>query len=1448
MLKKKFITILIGVYIFWLCIMPYLITNTVILLCKNISHNSNYKIEFLKPRTKLSVIPVMSFYADKIVFRFKNESLFLDLSNFKLSLRVLPLLSGKFHINNLSGDKISLEAILAEDLELDKDFFNKLNNIYLKIDSASLKEFEAKFYQKEVKTPIIYKGNGFEYQKRNRYIVFKNNSMLDINGNVSKVKSNLFLPKNNNIEKTVFDVEVLNVNIAPLKDYFKHYLPKELKSLNGIIDIRANKGEFITQLKSCSINMQDPIKSMILPQDVEIKSKFNIFRNNIIFDNIDVKSQNLHVAFDGKISNCFSKTKPSIDLNVRLDKSRVEDIIDALPAFKIEEIDVYALKKYRFYGDVLANFSIQGRLPEPNIVGDFYIDNAILIKPIEGASKGATLKFNFVGKQVNFDVVIPAGYSEKVVVKGSQEIYNTKFANFVVKSSDAVNLKLLDSMLVPLHEILNFVIGPVSILNVNGVGNIDITVKGNRKNPHIWGLFNIKNGTVFFKKAQDFKLSKLDAVLKFNDQNAKFITKEGVVNNTPFDINGSCDLLGNFDFDVKSNGQNIEYLYESAKTSTLIPEIEKILPKLTSLEGLVDLDFKIHGLIKDVNDIQLNKNLYLKGLITFKNNNFEIQKVNVENFNGVLTFDNLNAEADFKALIGNLPLNIKAKIKNRFADLFVDIPKLNPNFLIIDEETRKKQYLPYLSLKGKYSGSVDEIDYRKIYLNALVLEDIPKSSIKYQSGGVINLANNKLSIKKINGYLNDVQNSFEVNLNIDDIFGEKPDTNGIVKLKTPDMSLYNEILSSDLIPDDIRKITKDYEFKKGGLDFNTKIQNNKLYSATDLSGIKFVYRPLDMPVEIINGNLLLKNDVLKLNKMNLLVDDMPILADGEVKDFLNKQNFNLYFNSKPRQEFIDKYINKNQIYPIKIKGDIVYWLRLKGTPDNYDMKAEIDMNKNSSLYYFGATIGDIENAIKVSIDSKIINGIYHKIKEFSYDKVIDSQSGRQTRLNMLKAWGGVKLLENDLVFDNLHIKTNHPTDARIFNIIFRKPNIKQGQFTSDLRFEGKLSDPKVLGDFHIFETNIPFLDTSMKNIELVFKDKIVEFNSKGEVIGNDIIFEGVLKNKLSAPYKIEKAYLYTKELDLNQIIDKLKVAEVDSVSTFESFESFDLSSIIANNFVLKADNIKLRNIHATNFEANTSLTDKGDFNVKKFNFNIAQGSLGGKYLYNWKSNDMSINLKAESISANDITWALFDLNNQIYGDLTGDVNLTCNGSDFNHCMETLSGNTIFNVKDGKMPKLGSLEYLLKAGNLVKGGLTGISINSVIDLIAPSKTGEFSDIFGSVRIKDGIARNVEISTKGEDLSLFIGGTYNFATSIADMEVLGLLSRKISTMLGPIGNLSINTLFNVIPGVDLSKDSLILEKINKIPGIELSSKEFRKFIAEIKGNINGDDYVTSFRWIN
>ncbi len=1438
MLRKYIITI-IGFYIFWMGILPLVITNTAKVLCKNYSHNSNYEITLDNPRTILTPLPVCKFSANKISVKSKTDNTKADIENFKIKIRLLPLLSGKLHVNSIAAENFEFQTSLKDNMELDKDFFKKLETAKTTFNSIRINKFRTELSQKDIKTPIIYSGENLLFQKKNKYVKFTIDSTLEMQDRISEADIDLYLPKNNDIKKSVFEVNVSNLDISPLKAYLKHYLPNDLVELKGIINISANKGELVTELKNCSAIMKDSAKTIIFPDKMQIKSKFNIKRQYITLENVDIESKNIHASLDGKISNYFGNAMPVLDLNIRVNKSKVEDFINLLPAFKVEEIDVYKLKKYKFYGDALANLSIRGRLPEPDVTGNIYINNGILTKPIPNTTQGATIKLKLTGKYAQFDVSVPAGGGEKVWVKGSQELYNVKYADMTIKSTKNVDLHVAEVVLNPLHEILNFIIGPVPIMDIYGKGNIDILVKGNRKTPHIWGALNVNNASVNFNEIPDLILKNAEAVLTFNDQEAIFSSKKGFVNEKVFKINGTCNLFGKFDFDVESQNQPTEILYKAIQTATMVPDVQKMLPKLDNISGTTDLKLKVYGAVKYIEDLKFNENTFAKGEITIKDNDFTFQNITVNKTNGSVKFDNNNADADIKALIANSPMSIKAKIKNNIGDLVLDIPKLNPNFLINDQ----KPYLPYISVFTKYKGDINDIEYNKLSLNAKILDSNPQSILKFNSGEII-VNNNKVNIKNLKGFIQNNKNSFESDLRIDNAFTTNPELNGNIRLKTPDLTLLNEILTSDIFP----KYTKDFEFQKGAIDLNCKFFNNKINMYTDLGGISFIYHPLELPVHILNGTVSVRNNTLKLNKLNLLADKMPILADGEIRDIFDKQNFNIYINSKPQQEFIDKYINKNQIYPIKIKGDIVYSAKIKGIPNNYDLKANVDMQKDSSVYHFGATIGDLENAISLYTDTQVLNKNHLQIKDFSYDKLIESQSGKQTRLNMLKAKGGVELLKDDLGFKDLRIKTNTPTDARIFNIIFRKPNIKQGQFTSDLKINGKLSNPHVLGNFHIFETNIPFLDTVMKNITFVFRDRTVELTSKGEVMGNEVLFEGTMKNKLTRPYKVEKASLYTKDLNLNSVINKLKVAQVDNTAALDSFEGFDLNSVVFNNMNFKADNIELRNIKATDFSATASLNENGIFDINNFIFNIAQGKLEGKYKYNLKTNDTALNLTAEKINANDITWALFDLNNQIYGDLTGTVNISCNGSNFEQCMQTLNGSTIFNVNEGKMPKLGSLEYLLKAGNLVKGGITGLSINSVIDLITPLKTGEFEDIYGSIRIKEGIARNIEISTKGKDLSLFISGTYNFATSVAEMEVLGMLSRKISTFFGPIGNMSINTLFNVIPGVDLEKDSLVLERINKIPGLELSEKAYRKFIAEIKGNINGEEYVTSFKWIN
>lgn len=1445
-LFNKYIILILGVYAFWIGGVPVIFSKMLPVVCENISVNSDYNVEILEPKLRLNVLPKAKFSALKITVENKSSRDITVLDNFKIDVRLLPLLTGRIHINSINTDSLLIKANVKKDIELDKNFFKNLDKSKIKCNSFNLKEFSIFLNQEGTKSPVIYVGKNVFYKKNYRYLKINADTKFNINDSISNANIELYLPHDNNIQKSIVDIKITNLKLEPIADYLRQYLPKDFVDAKGIINVYIDKHTLNAKLENCAVIMKDSAKSMIFPNLLNIDADFNLTSKIINFNSINVNAKNIHTTIRGSISNYLDKTLTAINMNVQLDKSRVEDIVNILPPIITEDFNVYKLKKYKFYGDVIGNFSVKGDVYEPDVIGDVFIDNGILIKPIPNA-KGATVKLDFTGRYINFDVFVPAGGAEKVWVKGGVELYNVKYADMHIWSTKNVDLATAEEKVVPIHEILNFVIGPVPIMDVKGIGNIDIIVKGNRKNPHVWGGLSFRNVKTFFNEIPNLVLTDAEATLNFDDQNAVFITKKGLVNGKDISINGTCNLYGKFDFDVNTKNQEIAYLFNAIKTATMIDDVKAMLPELDYMDGLIDLQLKVYGAVKDIEDLAFNKNFFTKGNIKLLGNKFAAQGFEVRNTKGTLDFDGQNASADINSFIGNSALSAKASVKNNFVDANINIPRLNLNDITPDKSDLQNDIGNiFVNVVAKYKGKVEPIELDKISFVAKILGVAPNNKLKV-SNGTVELNNNKLRISNIKGNL--AESKFDINLDVGNIIG-KPHINGLIKLSSFDLATINALSSYSIIPNNIKKSLNTIKFNAGRkINLNARISHNKINAYTDLGGLSFVYTPLELPVKIINGSLIMRNNSLKLNKINLLADDMPILIDGDIFDLFNKQNFNLYFNSKPRQDFIDKYINKNQIYPIKIKGDIVYSARAKGILDDFDLKTDVNMAKDSSLYHLGATIGDIENAIILNLDTRVINQNILKVREFSYDKIISSQSGRETRLNMLKSHGEIDILKDDLGFKDLIIKTHNPTDARIFNIIFRKPNIKQGQFTSDLKFNGKASAPKLSGNFHIFETDIPFFDTTMKNITLLFKDKTIDVYSIGEVLGNDVKVQAVLKNKLTPPYYVEKANLDTKLLDLNRIINLIKLSELDNAQqNFDSIIGLDLQTIVIKNVKMKADSIHLRNIVAENFEATASLNEKQQFAVHNFKFNIANGTLGGNFNYNLKNNNTGLKIKARDIDANDLSIALFDLQNQIYGDLTGDIALSCNGIDFDKCMQTLNGSTTFNVSNGRMPKLGSLEYLLKAGNLLKGGLTGVSINSVIDIISPLKTGNFSDIIGDISIKDGIADDIEITTRGKDLSLFINGKYNFSNSEAEMEVLGLLSKKISTMFGPLGNVSLNTLFNVIPGVDLTKDTKILEHINRIPGIELSNKAYRKFVAEIKGNINGENYVTSFKWIN
>ena len=58
------------------------------------------------------------------------------------------------------------------------------------------------------------------------------------------------------------------------------------------------------------------------------------------------------------------------------------------------------------------------------------------------------LKLNFTGKYVNFDVDVPAGGIERVWVKGGVELYNVKYADMRIWSTNQVDLATAEEKII----------------------------------------------------------------------------------------------------------------------------------------------------------------------------------------------------------------------------------------------------------------------------------------------------------------------------------------------------------------------------------------------------------------------------------------------------------------------------------------------------------------------------------------------------------------------------------------------------------------------------------------------------------------------------------------------------------------------------------------------------------------------------------------------------------------------------------------------------------------------------------------------------------------------------------------------------------------------------------------------------------------------------------------
>jgi len=1315
----------------------------------------------------------------------------------------------------------------------------------------------------------------------------------------------LKFPINKNLDFKDYRLEmsVSNIDFAIAHPYILEFISKDIKQFKGkgsLVVLPAESGGIAKNPLNFNLNMEDFFIDIFRNNhnnyiDIKGKSVLSLttsFKKDEIFiDELTFKKPNIDIKASGTLKNLSNPGSINPNITFIIKNSSLNELLKAAPDYliKMQQDYIPNLKKYNTNALVNAKFTLKDRFRYPNMYGKIDLDDIyILDRPKNAETSFANIEFK--GSDVEIKVTANCPNNQKLYVIGQTEIKEVPFARFNIQSTPLVDIEFAHRLLIPIHKIFGFQLGPLPMMSVKGNGQISLKTEGTRESAKLNGFFRTKNGTATLN-GLNTTLYNGNLNLIFNNKEIIYNNTTGIVEGAKVRIDGKSSVAGNLDMYVKIFDVNAQKALDVVKSSPLIMNLlggGSFLDAYTNPKGNIDFNMRLWGKTSDMGDIEdltkiePNDDIKAKGTIIFKNNALNIfPEIKASKINGTLEFEdfvtlNLNADVysspftmqgtitpDFKASkirsnqpqIIDLTFNTRSALSNDLYKFFYDNQdgfqaknKITPELYEFLNKIDFK-FAAGIRAKGKVEPNQTVLDMKKFTLDGWATGLNYKGSDVVFNGGEVKFKDQKILFKNLNTSLWSA--NIITNGDIDKIFDDVFIPNLDFKLVSFPFSKITGI--TNVVDDkNLKKILNDFNEFKGTLNGEFVYNTSGFSGHTNFVDVSFYDKKRDLPVFLNSGDLRFSDNDVKLNALNMSYGHTPVYLDAILDDVNTKTPyFNVFVSTNLNEESLDKLVNPMLQFPLKTKGEFRLKARLRGTLDNYTLFANALLNPGVDLYYMGSDIGD------VSDKREIISRLDFKdneinIKNIRYQKYILSQNKKETPYEMLKVSGGVKSSNKGLYFDNLRIVTPNPAPARLLNIVFKKSILKHGTFLSDMALNGTILEPKAKGKLKFLNIDVPLYDSKLENIDLNFDDSLVHAVLEGQGMGSDIKFEAEIVNKPTLPLVINNAEITSKTIDLNNFItglSKFSKANKSTDPTAKQDMVLSPSDFEIKNGKFSAKEIHYNNLKAENFTGTFKHTKDRVFKFNDIMFDIAGGMIKTNGSYEFDTTRFSINSEIENCDANTLVTDILGTKNQIFGKTNGKINLTGRQLNTSNGINTVKANVDFAIYNGKMPKLGSLEYLLRAGNLLKSGILGFTINNVIEVLIPYKTGEFKKISGDFIVENGKIDKLNIYSRGDNLSIYTSGNYDIATNVGDFEVLGKLSTKISNLLGPIGNASVNSIVNIFSHNKFDKNSNnIIENADKIPDISGSSKDFRLFAVEILGDLNADNFVKSFNWLN
>ncbi len=1427
---------------------------------------------------KFSTCPDFSlkFIAKNLKLTDKKDYEVAAADNISAKIRILPILFKRLSLPEFGMN--SAKGTVVRDKK--GDFYLGTYKIPQKAGDMKISKFRGKisesklnFVDENAGKNITLSFNGVNVRdfSEKKHISLSANITVDADSEKSflDIDINTKIPVLKFIDRKDFFIKgkIKNFDISPYSIYASELSGNKIKSLNGIINADfdfSKKSVFSASINEPAVIFKNNGESVFANGITDIN--FNGFIGHQKLDISMLKINNSDWQFDisGRVKNITGKN-PNMDLNIKIPSSNLHSLINLLPATPGTNHAVEKLKKYGVWGEMISELALKGTLKKPLIYGKSQLSNLHILKE-EPIVAPCAMDLEFTGKHVNLYTKVFADKQklQYVTVEGFSELKPFGAGEIKIKSTGDVDLKTAHYMLVPIHDIVGFDLGPLPYMSISGRGNIDMTTKGTVFDGEASGEFRFNNTNAVLK-GLNTRIEKAQGYLLFKGKDMLFDMEKAQIRGCPVSVKGTAKLDGHIDFKIHSPSIVTEELVSIVNGSELLKSKKVFTEKIEKNNGYSKVDIELKGVVKNFSDLKDVSDLDFSGNVFLKNNTAYIKGLpDVHNVNGKIFFDNKDASVDISSKVFDSMIYLKAELKdNEKADVKLKADRLKIDELIdylLNTDGRTNRFPKtnsILSFEAKYKGNPYKINFRNITANGHIKPANTRSKDDlFIKSGDFSLKNNTFRLKNFDTAI--FNTTAHADMVINNVLGASPSFNGNLTVVNFNISNFNKLRNMKMLPQSLKKALLAYENYEGTADIRLSCVNNKVSGEIRLLGLKFLQSAYKIPISIDSGNIYINNNKITLKSINANFDNVPIFINAYVNGLSRNSEMTGYFTTKVTESFVNKYINERLSYPIKPKGDITLTAEISGIPEKYNVETKLRLEKEADIYYMGANLDDTNEDREINADISV-SGDNIKINSLNYIRYMTSQNDYVYPRRIIKVFGDIKRDKNKFFFNNLHILTENNANVKLFNVLFKKSVLKKGMFNCNLILNGDAAAPKVLGQAGMIELDMPLYTTLIKDVSMQFTPSVVNVKMNGMSYDSDFVLKTVINNRPALPVVVDTLKISSKSLELDNILDSLNQVtlntgiklddDADIMAKNEKKQNEMLSNIIIKKGEISAERMKVRGLPAKNYKAVFKLDRDLVLKVENLTFEIAEGFVQGLAKYDFKTGKISAEVMAKHVDANKIATAIFEAKDQIFGYLNGSMMFSTRGTTEEERLNNISGTVYFELNDGKMPKLGSVEYLLKASSLFKSGITGVSINNFIDLIAPVKTGYFNSIRGLLLISHGKAKNVEIFSSGDNLSMYIKGTYDIPESFADLNVYGRLTKKADNILGPVGNMSFNSLLNLIPGFKLDRrdKTAIIKELNKIPGVEFNDMQYRIFNAKIHGNINSDKYVKYFKWI-